>query len=113
MEFGGITGADERFESDFMVKYLADKTLSLEAQSVLNAGLELWKIYFSHIDVRAVRDKYKLNRADVGWYQIRNALKARNASGDTTPVSFEELEKAYQTLTDKLRPQVFSLGFLR
>lgn len=106
-------GAPDRFESDFMVQYLADKILSAEAQAVLDAGRQLWKAYFSTTDVRAVRDEYKLNRADVGWYQIRSALKARNASGDTLPVSFASFEQAYQTLTDKLRPQVFTLGFLR
>lgn len=105
--------APDRFESDFMVQYLADKVLSSEAKAVLNAGRSLWKTYFSHVDVRAVRDEYKLNRADVGWYQIRNALKARNANADTPPVNFEPFEKVYQELTNKLRPQVFSLGFLR
>jgi hypothetical protein len=96
-----------------MVLYLADKTLSPEAVAVLDAGRGLWKAYFAHTDVRTVRDEYKLNRADVGWYQIRNALKARNTSGDTAPVNFSPFEAAYQTLTDKLRPQVFTLGFLR
>jgi hypothetical protein len=121
-------GAPDRFESDFMVQYLAGagyphpvplpegegvKTLSVEAVSVLDAGRGLWKAYFAHTDVRTVRDELKLNRPDVGWYQIRNALKARNASGDTTPVNFGPFEAAYQVLTDKLRPQVFTLGFLR
>jgi hypothetical protein len=54
-----------------------------------------------------------LNRPDVGWYQIRNALKARNASDDVAPVDFTPFETAYKTLSDKLRPQVFELGFLR
>jgi hypothetical protein len=106
-------GAPDRFESDFMVQYLDDKILFAEAQAVLDAGRVLWKTYFSHTDVRTVRDEYKLNRADVGWYQIRNALKARNASGDTAPINLGPFEMAYQALTDKLRPQVFSLGFLR
>jgi hypothetical protein len=105
--------APDRFESDFMVQYLADKTLSAEATAVLDAGRQLWKTYFAHTDVRTVRDQYKLNRADVGWYQIRNALAERNKSGDTAPVNFTPFEVAYQALTDKLRPQVFSLGFLR
>ena len=105
--------APDRFESDFMVQYLADKTLSSEATAVLDAGRVLWKTYFSHTDARTVRDQYKLNRPDVGWYQIRNALAARNKSGDTAPVNFTPFEAAYQSLTDKLRPQVFSLGFLR
>jgi hypothetical protein len=105
--------APDRFESDFMVQYLADITLSAEATAVLDAGRTLWKAYFAHTDVRTVRDQYKLNRSDVGWYQIRNALAERNKSGDTAPVNFTPFESAYQALTDKLRPQVFSLGFLR
>ena len=106
-------GAPDRFESDFMVQYLADKTLSTEALAVLDAGRTLWQAYFAYIDARTVRDELKLNRSDVGWYQVRNALKARNAAGDTAPVSFGHFEQVYQALTDKLRPQVFSLGFLR
>ncbi len=106
-------GAPDRFESDFMVQYLADKTLSAEAGALLDAGRVLWKAYFAHTDVRTVRDELKLNRADVGWFQVRKALAARNASGDTAPVNFTPFEPAYQVLTDKLRPQVFSLGFLR
>jgi hypothetical protein len=105
--------APDRLESDFMVQYLAGVTLSAEATAVLDAGRTLWKAYFAHTDVRTVRDQYKLNRPDVGWYQIRNALAERNKSGDTAPVNFKPFESAYQTLTDKLRPQVFSLGFLR
>ncbi|MDD3935934.1 hypothetical protein [Rhodoferax sp.] len=106
-------GAPDRFESDFMVQYLRDKTLSGEAQAVLDTGRRLWRAYFSQTDVRTVRDEYKLNRPDVGWYQIRNALKARNASGNSLPVDFSPFETAYQSLSDKLRPQVFTLGFLR
>jgi hypothetical protein len=105
--------APDRFESDFMVQYLSDKTLSAEAQALLDAGRQLWKTYFAHIDARTVRDQFKLNRPDVGWYQIRNALAERNKSGDTTPVNFSPLEAAYKTLTEKLRPQVFLLGFLK
>ena len=106
-------GAPDRFESDFMVKYLADKTLTSEATAVLDEGRTLWKEYFSYVDQRSIRDLYKLNRADVGWYQIRNALAARNKSGDTVPINFEPFEAAYESLTKKLQPQVFSLGFLR
>ncbi len=106
-------GAKGRFESDFMVQYLADKKLSNEATSVMNAGRELWKAYFSESDVHTVREVFKLNRSDVGWYQIRNALKARNDSGDYIPVSFKAFEDAYKELGDKLRPQVYEYGFLK
>ncbi|PKO61547.1 MAG: hypothetical protein CVU24_08140 [Betaproteobacteria bacterium HGW-Betaproteobacteria-18] len=123
-------GAHDRFESDFMVQYLDTLRplrlssgqaaqgergggLSTEALAVLDAGRVLWRAYFADTDVRTVRDDYKLNRPDVGWYQIRNALRARNASGDSAPVNFGSFEAAYQALSDKLRPQVFTLGFLR
>ncbi|MEI7850136.1 MAG: hypothetical protein WCK35_30365, partial [Chloroflexota bacterium] len=102
-------GAPDRFESDFMVRYLSGKTLSAEAIQVIEAGKTLWQAYFAHTDVRAVRDELKLNRADVGWYQVRKALQARNAGGDFPPVSFKPFEEAYKTLTLKLQPQVYEL----
>lgn len=105
--------APARFESDFMVQYLSEKALSAEASAVRLAGQVLWQAYLADTDMRNVRDEFKLNRPDVGWYQIRNALKARNASGDFAPVDFSPFEAAYKTLGDKLRSQVYSLGFLR
>ncbi len=106
-------GATDRFESDFMIQYLADKKLSSEAKAVLEKGKQLWKSYFESTDVRTVRDELKLNRADVGWYQIRKALQARNASGDFTPVSFKPFEESYKALSEKLQPMVYELGFLK
>ena len=106
-------GAPDRFESDFMVRYMADKTFSPEAGGVLKAGRMLWQAYFEHTDLRAVRDELKLNRADVGWYQVRKALQARNAGGDFPPVSFKPFEDAYKALTEKLLPMVYELGFLK
>lgn len=106
-------GSSERFESDFMVQYLSDKAISSEAKLVLDEGRKLWQAYFKHIDNHSVREQFKLNRPDVGWFQIRNALKARNISGDYVPVSFSNFENAYMQLTEKLRPLVYELGFLK
>ena len=102
-----------RFESDFMVQYMADKTFSTESYLVLDEGKKLWQAYFAQTDVRAVRDEFKLNRPDVGWYQIRKALQARNSSGDFAPVSFKSFETSYKNLTEKLEPLVYELGFLK
>jgi hypothetical protein len=106
-------GAPERFESSFMSDYLQDKALSKEAKAVLNEGLVLWQAYFASTDERKVRDELKLNRPDVGWYQIRKALEARNAAGAGVATDFTPFKTAYETLSDKLRPMVYELGFLK
>jgi hypothetical protein len=106
-------GAAGRFESDFMVQYMAEKEFSAEAQEVLTQGKYLWQAYFGHTDVRSTRDELKLNRPDVGWYQVRKALEARNVSGDFPPVPFKAFKEAYEALTEKLQPQVYELGFLK
>ncbi len=113
-------GSPDRFESDFMVQYLnnlpviaRNEAISTEAQAVMHEGKKLWQAYFAHTDVHTVRDELKLNRPDVGWYQVRKALQARNASGDFPPVSFKPFEDAYKALTEKLQPMVYELGFLK
>lgn len=103
----------ERFESDFMAQYLADKQLSNEAEAVLNEGRKLWCAYFEQDINSSIREKYKLNRADVGWYQIRKTLQEINEQGFAREISFKAFEAAYQALTDKLLPQVYDLGFLK
>ncbi|MDD5788937.1 MAG: hypothetical protein PUE30_00190, partial [Spirochaetia bacterium] len=113
--------APDRFESDFMVRYMeklpklsgTDSPFSFEARAVLEEGKKLWRAYFSATAERAVRDKFKLNRSDAGWYQIRGALKERSQSGDFPPVSFTAFESSYRSLTEKLRPLVYKYGFLR
>ncbi|MBI2722498.1 MAG: hypothetical protein HYX39_10015 [Bacteroidetes bacterium] len=75
------------------------KQLSLEAQTVLKEGKLLWQAYFAHTDERKVRDELKLNRPDVGWYQVRKALQARNSDSDFPTVSFKPFEDAYKALS--------------
>lgn len=105
--------APDRFESDFMVEYISDKTFSIEAKEVLNQGKLLWQAYFENTDVRTVRDRFMLNRPDVGWYQVRKALQARNESGDFPIINFLGFELAYKALSDKLQPFVYEYGFLK
>lgn len=39
-------------------------------------------------------------------------LQVNRLSGDFVPVSFKPFEEAYKTLTEKLQPMVYELGFL-
>ena len=101
--------ASGRFESDFMVRYMAGMVFSPEAHAVLDAGRALWQRFHATAFPRKIRDEFKLGRPDAGWYQIRKALEAY---GDTEPADFEPFKAAYAALGAKLRPMVFALGFL-
>jgi hypothetical protein len=102
-------GAKARFESDFMVRYMAGMAFSPEAQAVLNEGHKLFQRFHATSFPNKIRQEYKLGRADAGWYQVRRALKDFS---DTEFTNFGPFEAAYADLTAKLRPQVFELGFL-
>ena len=106
-------GSPDRFKSDFMIRYMEGKIFSAEAQAVLDEGKKIWQAYFKQSFNHKIRDEFKLNRADVGWYQIRMAFKAQNENGNTVPVNFEPFETAYKVLSEKLRPQVYTYGFLK
>jgi hypothetical protein len=106
-------GANDKFESNFMVDYLnaIKKTqLSKEAKTVLAQGKTLWQQYHATEFERKIKDEFKLNRADVGWYQIRKALEA-HAKNEV--VDFDPFKTAYTELSEKLRPMVYELGFLK
>ncbi len=106
-------GSMDRFESNFMFNYLKPLNFSKEAQSVFNAGKIIWRSYFEHNDPKSVRNELKLGRADVGWFQVRTAIGKRNTDGGYPLTNFDAFNQAYESLTDKLKPKVFELGFLR
>jgi len=102
-------GAKGRFESDFMALYMRDMTFSAEARTVLDEGRKLWARFHATDFPRKIREEFKLGRADAGWYQIRRALQAY---GDAQLTDFDPFNAAYAALSEKLRPLVYSLGFL-
>jgi len=105
----GEIGAKARIESDFMVRYMAGMTFSPEAKAVLDEGRNLFRHFHATSFPNKIRQECKLGRADAGWYQIRRALEA---FGDTQFTDFAPFKAAYADLSEKLRPQVFELGFL-
>ncbi|WP_295532122.1 hypothetical protein [Novosphingobium sp. Chol11] len=102
-------GAKARFESDFMVRYMAGMAFSLEAQAVLDESRKLFQRFHVTSFPNKIRQEYKLGRADAGWYQVRRALEA---NGDTELTDFDPFKAAYAALGEKLRPTVYELGFL-
>ncbi|MCF8881734.1 hypothetical protein L5849_03365 [Erythrobacter sp. SN021] len=102
-------GAKARFESDFMVRYMTGMASSPEAQAVLDEGCKLFQRFHATQFPNKIRKDLKLNRADAGWYQVRRALEAY---GDIELTDFDPFKAAYASLTEKLRPLVYELGFL-
>lgn len=105
----GEMGAKGSLDSHLMVDFLRNRKLSPEAAEVLRAGKDMFKKYHSTTFPKKIVDELHLGRADAGWYQVRNALKAYGAS---EPVDFAPFEEAFAALSSKLRPQVYEYGFL-
>jgi hypothetical protein len=109
-----IASARNAHRNDASTSVIArNEAISAEATGVMLEAQKLWQAYFAHTDVHTVREELKLNRPDVGWYQVSKALEARNSSGDFPQVSFTVFKDAYNALTEKLQPMVYELGFLK
>lgn len=110
-------GAPSRFESDFMFQYISSLKISKEARKVLNDGRKVWSSYFEAVDRKQipkfVREKYKLNRPDVGWYQIRNTLDLLIGQGTNVSHRASDIETSYKALSVKIEPSIYSTGILR
>jgi len=108
-------GAFDRFESDFMSTHLAPLKLSKEATAVMDVGRKVWGEYFDGYrkDDLATRNRLKLGRPDVGWFQIREALKVRAERGLPVKTNMADFEKAYAALSAKIDPDIYALGFLK
>ncbi len=90
-----------------MIRYMAGMAFSPEAQAVLDDGRKLWTRFHAIQFPRKIRDEYRLNRNDAGWYQIRRSLEAY---GDEVLTDFDPFKGAYAALSAKLRPMVYELA---
>jgi hypothetical protein len=107
--------AKEKFESHYMSDFLKDKTFSLEAQSVLSAGLELWKYYHAKIK------SHKNATVNASFYDIREFFQGRKENGIMNTQSKDDiyngliktLREAHKALSKKIEPKVYGYGFLK
>jgi len=95
-------------EKSWVADWLSKRTLSPEASAVLAVGRTLYKRFYRELP-NLHKKKWRLETWNPGWYQIRMSMKER--FGNDFP-ELEQLKKVYKVLGDKLRPQVYSLGFL-
>lgn len=99
--------SDERY----VYKYIQEhkKEFSQEALDVLNKAIELTKKSFKYRQLFAdEHPEYQLEKCwDTGFYQLKAIWK------EYMKDDFEEFKKLYKVLSDKMRPMVYELGFLK
>ncbi|MDR3196509.1 MAG: hypothetical protein LBU34_01465, partial [Planctomycetaceae bacterium] len=105
----------EKFDSNFMSRFIKRNKMSTEAQDVLNAGKKLWKYYH-----KKIKDN-KTVSVNASFYDIREFFQGRNDKGAMNTKSDDKtyntllavLRKKLQILTKKIQPKVFEYGFLK
>lgn len=102
--YSDVHTAPERF----VYQKLQTITLSPEAQVVYDKACEIVRKTFKYRPLfDAEHPEYQINNWDCGWYQIK-ALAKEYAKDD-----LDEFKELYKKLTNKMRPMVYELGFLR
>lgn len=94
-------------EDRFLAKWLKGRALSPEARAVMNAGANLFRAFYAHLRETPWMD-WKIETWDVGFYQIRGALKAAGLA----ETELAALKTAHDKLREKLLPHVYDYGFL-
>ena len=82
--------------------------LSLEAKAVLDKAIDLVKSSFQYREMfNESHQEYQINNWDCGFYQIKELLK------EFMPNELKTFRTLHKQLGDKIRQQVYELGFLK
>lgn len=98
---------DERY----VYKQLQQVTLSADAKAVLDKATELIKKSFKYRKtVAALHPEYHLNTWDMGYYQLNKLIQ--DCGDAQLQAEFKTFRALYKSFEDRLRPLVYTLGFL-
>lgn len=100
---------DARTSKDrYVYTKLQGITLSPEAQAVLDKACEIVRNTFKYRSMfDSEHPEYQIMNWDCGWYQIK-ALAQQYAKAE-----YAEFDKLFKALEEKMRPMVYTLGFLK
>ncbi len=100
---------DARTAKDsFVYQKLQTLTLSPEAQAVLDKANEIVRTTFKFRDLfNGSNPEYQIMNWDCGWYQVKALAKEYGKN------RLDEFNALYKALADKMRPMVYTLGFLK
>lgn len=106
-----LVGTYEEARTDnerFVYNKLQEIKLSAEAQAVLNKATELTVKSFPYRTLfNQEHPEYQILNWDCGWYQIKGVLNAYMQN------ELKEFSALFKQLSDKMRPLVYELGFLK
>ena len=96
--------SDERF----VFRRLQSMRLSHEGGNVLELAQKLTRESFAQRrEFDAVMPECQIMNWDCGWYQVKFLLKK------CMPEQMQRFAAAYRSLSDKMRPMIYELGFLK
>ena len=103
------TYEDARTDTErYVFQQLQKVELSAEAKGVLDKAIELTEKTFKYRQLfNQEHPEYQIMNWDCGWYQIK-ALVDNYAPND-----LKEFNLLFKNLSDKMRPVVYELGFLK
>jgi hypothetical protein len=105
----------EKFESNFMLDFLKNRTFSDSANNVLEVGKQLWIYYHSQTKTITTAS------VNASLYDIREFFQGRNDKGKMNNKSDNEkyntlindLRNKLKTLANKIQPKIYKYGFLK
>ena len=104
--FNDAKASSERF----VFKKLQGIELSSEAQAVLEKASEIVRKSFEYREeVHRLHPEWHLNAWDAGWYQVKKLV----AEIPFLAKDMEEFKTLFKALSEKMRPMVYELGFLK
>lgn len=96
-------------KDSYVYTLLKNTVLSPDAKNILDMATSLIKLSFPLRQVaHQVNPEYHLNAWDAGWYQIRNGILKQHF-----PSQYKEFNDSFKQFSDRLRPLVYQLGFLK
>ena len=99
-------GVDDRFVCKWLNEHKAE--ISPEAQAVLDYATTLVEQSMKYRNVfNEDNENYQIMNFDCGWYQIKGMLK------EYMPNELKQFNDLYKKLSEKMRPLVYEVGFLR
>ena len=102
--YDSISGTEERF----MCKHIQGRNFSDEASLVLSFGIHIVTETFMFREIfNKNHPEYQVNNWDAGFYQLKAICK------EYCPAFLKHLNEVFKRLSDKMRPMVYELGFLK